>query len=229
MATRMFFSQGTLAPVTPPAPSADWEHISGAGSRKLLQSPDTSTLTSTAYTPDAADHLVSADAHHRTFVSDGLTAQTLTGNVKAQFQGLEANAGNNVSLTLKVLVISNDGTTVLNTLLAITRDATELATALTNRIFDSVAMGSYACAAGDRLAVEVGVGGTPTGASGTQGHNGTLRFGCNASSGDLPENDTETGTTFRPWIEFANTFTFQLLGHGPLLSDKRNRLAGEVI
>jgi len=210
MVTRVYFPETEAAPVTPPSPGAEWEHNNGV-TRKLLRTPDASALATTAYTPDAADHLVNQDAMHRQYVSDKLDAQALSGNVKAQLQCIEANAGNNLFLTFVVKVISEDGTTERATLLAITRDTTtEIDNSpLTNRNFPSTALTNYTCIAGDRLLIEVGVGGLPTAAGGTQGHNGSIRWGCDASSGDLLENDTETGTTYRGWLEFSNTFTFQ--------------------
>ena len=205
MATRFFFPETEAAAVSPTISSTDWEHINTLR-RRLLATADSSTLTTTAYTPDAADHLVNGDAHHRQYVSDALTAQNVSGTVKGQFQCLEANAANNLFLTLKVYIVSNDGTTEKETLLAITRDTTnELATSLTNRNFPSTAITAADLEAGDRIVVEVGLGGTPTAAGGTQGHNGSIRWGCNASGGDLAENDTETGTTFRGWVEFSDT------------------------
>jgi hypothetical protein len=62
--------------------------------------------------------------------------------------------------------------------------------------------------AGDRLVFELGLGGTPTSAGGVQGHNGTLRLGETGLT-DAPANDTSTSTTENPWLEFANTLTFQ--------------------
>ena len=218
MASRLYFPETEAAAVSPTISATDWEHINTLR-RRLLTSPDSSTLTTTAYTPDAADHLVNGDAHHRQYVSDPLPAQNISGSVKAQFQCLEANAANNLFLTLKIFVVSEDGATIKETLLAITRDSTnELATSLTNRNFPSTALTAADIEEGDRIVVEVGLGGTPTAAGGTQGHNGSLRWGCNASGGDLAENDTETGTTFRPWIEFTDNINQRLTGTGAIAS-----------
>lgn len=210
MVTRMYFPASQAAFVTPPSPGAEWEHNNGV-SRALLKTPDASALATTAYTPDAADDLTNRDAMHRQYVSPRLKAQTISGNVTAQFQCLEAHANNQLFITIVVKVISEDGTTVRSTLLAITRATSlEVATSLTNRTFPSTAMGSYACTDGDRLLVEVGLAGNvTTAAGGVQGHNGSIRWGCSASGGDLAVNETETGTTFRPWIEFSNTYTFE--------------------
>lgn len=206
MATRFYFPDALVADLSPTIGS-EWEHqnvVRGA----LLLAVDTSALATTAYTPDGADDLVDKDAHHRQYVSAPIAAQTVSGNVKAQFQCLEANAGNNLFLTVKVFVCGSDGATK-ETLLAITRDPTlEVGTALTNRTFSSIALASATVEEGDRIVVEVGLGGLPTAAGGTQGHNGSLRWGCSAAGGDLPENDTDTGTTLRPWIEFDGNIVF---------------------
>jgi len=209
LASRFYLPETEAAPVAPPAPAgADWEHVNSV-SRKLLKTADSSTLTTTAYSPDGADDITNKDSHHRQFVSDPLAAQTIGGNFTGQMQGLESHASNNCFLTMKVMVISNDGTTQRAVLLAITREAgAEFTTSLRNTTFDSVALAGYTCVNGDRLLVEVGMGGTPTSGSGTNCHNGSLRFGCNASSGDLPVDDTQAGTTYRPWVEFSGTLLF---------------------
>jgi hypothetical protein len=201
--------------VTPPAPAATWEHVNSV-QRALLLTPDSSTLTTTAYAPDAADDLTDKDSHHRQYVSDPLKAQTLSGNLKGQFQCLEELANCNLFLTVKVLVCSNDGSTTQATLLAITRDTTnELATSLTNRNFPSTALSSFACADGDRLVLEIGLGGSITsGTGGVVGHNGSIRWGCSAAGGDLPEDDAATGTTLRPWMEFSNTIKWLAASDG---------------
>ena len=214
MATRAYFPETQAADITPPAPvgSTEWEHVNSVV-RALLLSPDGSALTTTSYAPDAADDLTNRDSCHRQYVSPPLGLQTLSGNVKAQFQCLEAHANNQLFLTLKILVCSFDGTSTRATLLAITRATSlELATSLTNRTFPSTALSSYTVVnPGDRLVIEVGLGGNvTTAAGGVQGHNGSLRFGCSAAGGDLPENETDTGTTLRPWIEFTNDLQFWL-------------------
>lgn len=174
-----------------------------------MRTIDNSTLTTQAYSPDAADDITNRDSMFRQFVSPQLAAQTLSGNVTAQLQGSETNNGNNLFLTLVIKVISSDGTTVRQTILASTRaPGAEFTTSLRNTTFDSVALTNYTCVAGDRLLVEAGMGGTCTASGGVQGHNGALRWGTNASSGDLPVNETEAGTTYRGWIEFSSTFTW---------------------
>ena len=213
MATRFYFPETEPAAVTPPAPTGgtEWEHIN-AVTRALLLNPDGSALTTTAYTPDAADDLTNRDALHRQYVSGPLSLQTLSGNVKAQFQVLEAHANNELRLALKILVCSYDGATTRATLLALTRATNEANTTIRNLTFQSVALTSYTVVnLGDRIVVEVGLGGNVTTATGgVQGHNGSLRFGCVGT--DLPEDETDVLTTTRPWIEFSNTFEFRFPG-----------------
>ena len=209
MATRFYFPAAENSEIAPTISTTDWEHINGAVTPKRLRpSPDESGLTSLLYAPDGVDDLTDRDSNHRQYISDRLGAQTITGNVKAQFQGSEVANNCNLFLTLKLYVVDATGTSVTGTLLAITRDTTnEFTTSLLNRNFPSTAVGSVAANAGDRLVVEIGLGGNITsGAGGNIGHDGTLRWGCLATSGDLPENDTENGTTFRPWIEFTHDF-----------------------
>ena len=212
MASRFYFPLTEAAPVTPPAPGAEWEHVNGV-TRKLLTSPDTSALTTTAYTADGADDLTNKDACHHSYVSDGLAAQLISGNVKAQVQVVEASTTNNLSLTIKIDVIRADGSVVRQTILAITRDGTEANNSIRNLGFNSVALTNYTCVAGDRLNVEIGLGGTPSAGAGTDAHNGSIRWGCSAAGGDLPENDTDTGTTLRGWIEFSNTIALNPAPH----------------
>lgn len=210
MATRIYFASSGSPAVTPTINAGgEWEHAN------TLRLPMSKTLGSTAlgntaYSPDAADHLVNGDACVAQFVmTDKLQAQTISAQtVKWQFQCLESNAANNVGLTVKIFVVSQDGTTIKETLLAIVRDAAEMNTALRN-MGHSATTTSATVEAGDRICVEIGCGGTPTAAGGVQGHNCTIRFGESAAGGDLAENETETGTTFRPWLEFANNLSFQ--------------------
>lgn len=210
MATRLYFPDGAVAPITPPAPTANWAHINSVLA-PLLSVVDASALATTAYTPDAADDITDKAAHHRQYISPCLSAQALSGNVTGQFQCSEAHANNNLFLTLKILLCDRAGASTLATLLAITRATSlELTTTLTNRTFPSTALTPFTCADGDRLVVEVGLAGNiTTAAGGVQGHNGSIRWGCSAAGGDLAANETEAGTTFRPWVEFASTFTWE--------------------
>lgn len=211
MATRFYFPDAVDAAVAAPAAAAEWEHVNANARAALALALDASVLATVAYTPDAADDLTDRDALHRQYVSPPLAPQVLGGTVTAQLQCLETFANDNLFLALKVLVCSLDGSTVRATLLALTRATSlELSNSLMNRTFPSTALAGYTCAKGDRLVVEVGLGGNiSSGTGGTIGHNGSIRWGCVASSGDLGVDETQVGTTFRPWIEFSQNFVWE--------------------
>lgn len=145
--------------------------------------------------------------------------------LKWAIQCLEAHANNNLNLQTFISIVSQDGGTVRRTLLAKTEEPTEMATSLTNRFHSTTQSGAnYTTVSGDRLVVEFSYEGTPAAAGGVQGHNASLRYGGNGAGGDLGENDTDTGTTLNPWIEFVPTITFLVTGWERLLSGYRNRL-----
>ena len=229
MATRLYFPSTGTPDVSPTINNGgEWEHSNGVR-RPLVTTVGSSALSTDAYSPDAADHLTDGDALIYQYVlTDKLAAQTISGQtVKWQFQCLEAHANNNLFLTLKIFVCGNDGT-IKETLLAIRRDATEVATSLTNR-GDSATISSATVEDNDRIVVEIGLGGTMTGAGGVQGHNGSIRFGESASSGDLPEDDSTTTTTYRPWLEFANTLTLnQTVTQSSTFTNSASFYAGTV-
>jgi hypothetical protein len=213
VATRFVLTDDSTAPaVSPTISGTDWAHINTVR-RKLVIGADSSTLVSTAYTPDAADHLVAGNAHHRQYISDPLGPQTISSasTVQAQLQTLETDALDNLFLTLKVYTVDSGGT-FKSALLAVVGKGTEPTTALRNTSFAATALngsgGNVTVAEGDRIVVEIGLGGTPTATSGVQGHNGTIRWGCNASSGDLPVDETQAATTYRPWVEFSANLLF---------------------
>lgn len=208
MATRFRLPASGAAAVSPALQSYSHSQTT----RRPLPTSDATALASQAYTPDAADHLVAGDAHHVQFVSAPLLVQNLSAQtVKAVIQCFEAHTNNNLTLQFWVGLYSNDGSTLIATLLAKNADAVELATSLTSRSWSATTTG-YNMVSGDlgaRIVVEISVVGTPAGSGGVQGHNATLRFGSDGAGGDLLENDTETGTTRNPWFEFANTLLFQ--------------------
>ena len=164
-------------------------------------------MATVAYTPDGADHGTAGDSLHRQFVSSALTAGTVfsVGNtLKLAVQGLEAHANNNLNVQLWVGVYSSSHA-LQQTLRGKVEQATELATSLTNRFLSTTVANAYTTVTGDYLVVEISVEGSPGGGGGVQGHNASLRWGSDGGSGDLPENDTETGTGFNPWFEIQTT------------------------
>lgn len=220
MATRLRLPASGSSAVSPSFQS--YSHAD-ATTRRALPTSDASALGNVAQTPDAADHLVAGDTFHSQFVSEPLAAGiafVTSDTVKYAIQCLEANGGNNLFVQLHIRVVDEAGTTEQAVLLTKSLDGTELPTSLNCRTASHNLTGNYTTVRGDRLVVEFSVSGTPTAAGGTQGHNATLRWGSDGAGGDLAENESQTGTTLNPWIEFSRTLSFStnvLAGLGELL------------
>jgi hypothetical protein len=200
--TRFYLPSTTGAPGVSPTISAEWEHQNTAR-RQTSTAKAGSAFASTAYSPDGADHLANADAHIVQFISAPLAAQSIAAQtLQITLLCSEAHASNNLFLTWKVYLCDSAGTPGV-TLLAIRRDATETSTSLTNRT-DSAVSTDVTANDGDRVVIELGLGGTPTASGGVQGHNGTLRFGDPVGGADLVANDSATADA-APWLEFATS------------------------
>ena len=207
MATRFHFPSSGTAAVSPTTQT----YTHGSSVRRPLSLSDDTAVATDPLNADGADHLVVGDTLFVQFVSEPLAAQTFTSGdaFKFAFQCLEAHSNNNLNLQVWMGIVSGDGTSAVGTIRSKVEDTTEVGPSLANRFHSSTLSGTVSCTTGDRLVIELSLEGTPGPATGgVQGHNGSIRFGGNGASGDLPENDTETGTTFNPWLEFATTITF---------------------
>lgn len=153
----------------------------------------------------------------RMYVGPPMVAQTITGTIKGQVRGQESATAVNGTLAVHIRVVSNDGSTVRGTLLAVSASDTGSTpfefdpTGLTNRKFRDVSenaalsLSSLAVLDGDRPVIEIGFRQIP-GSSSTS-RSVTLNFGDNSGT-DLPEDDTTTAAN-NPWIEFSNAPLFQ--------------------
>jgi hypothetical protein len=212
MATRFRLTTVDTDPAVLPAHStvpAVYTHIrTGTPEYRQLLTVDSSTLTTLNYVPDSTDHLVAGDSLFTTYVSAPIAAGvvfTSGETIKFAVQAIEAHANNNLSVQIWVGIYDSVGTTLQRAIRSRVTDSPELVvTPATNRFLSTTQDGAtYTTAANDVLVVEWSLQGTPTATTGTQGHNGTFTFGSAGAGGDLPENDTEAGTTFNPWIEFV--------------------------
>lgn len=222
MATRFYYETadpplpGAQVPAIPITPAFDgsWESVPVANRRWL-----TTEKFNTDYDEISASSTQNTgtyDVAWAQFISAPLAAQTISGTVKGQLQARENNADADMRAQIVIRVITADGTTVVGTLLA--SDGAALSSEFgsssvteTNRKFplaasSPAALTSTGVSAGDRLVVEVGY----------RAHNtlnaartGVMGYGSGGSSGDLPEDETQTGSTWAPWLEFSGTITFQ--------------------
>jgi hypothetical protein len=154
---------------------------------------------------------------HRQYVSEPLQAGHVfdtTVDYKSQVQVFESAANDNLADAITIRIVSEDGSTVRHVAFPDANlsggSGLEWNTALRNEVFANVAncvpIGSYTTVAGDRLVVEFGHGDL----AGTLAITGTSRWGSDGT--DLPENRTETGTTFIPWFETTLNLTFESAG-----------------
>jgi hypothetical protein len=211
MATR-FKLESTGTPAVSPSLQQIWTHLPATLPRMPMKvTPDASAFTTLSYAPDGADHLVAGSAFTAQFISEPLDgAQTIgVQTVTLTVMGLEANLGNNLTWRWTLYVVSNDGSTLRGTLVAARSDATELSNSQTNRT-DSATSTSVSALSGDRIVLELGVSGTPTGAGNVQGHNASIRLGTAGT--DLPADDSTTADG-NSWVELG-TSTLTLTGDG---------------
>lgn len=201
MATR-FYLPSTGEASCSPAFDAGWEDTSIAERRAAVTSKINSAMTSVEFTDnDSTDR----DILFAQYVSSPLAAQTIYAQTtRIRIRGLQSQSSNNLFLAWGMRVVSNDGSVVRGTLVPIRRDNNTLSsTTLTNRA-DGYTCPSLAIQSGDRIVIEVGVGGDPT-----EGytHGSTLSFGDDSDT-DLPNTDGET-SPYNPWVEFSQTLLFQ--------------------
>jgi hypothetical protein len=218
MASRFYLPASGTAPASPTV-SAEWEH-NNAVVRPMRTVRAGTAFATTAFSPDAADDITDRDSMFVQFVSDPLLPQTISAQTVAiQILGNETNAGNNCFLTWKLFLCSRDGTSIGSTILAIRRDATELVVTTNTNRSDSATSTQVTAALGDRVVLEIGIGGVPVATGGVQGHNGGLRFG-DSSASDLAVDDTATADA-NPWLEFPNTLAFEPLSGQATLDTRR--------
>lgn len=206
MPTRLYFSSTVVAEVNPAF--GGWGESSEAVRRKILSAKDaTESLALGTRIGWAAGQTQLDRQYVSRPMNSGISFSAAT--VKLQLAAREFNNGDNSTSRLLVKIVSEDGNTLRQTLLALGQfgPATELINnaTLRNKIFadgDTVA-GTYTTVAGDRIVVEIGY----ADATGTTPE-GQARYGAPTGTADHGENETET-TSLVPWVEFSNTITFQ--------------------
>jgi hypothetical protein len=198
MATR-FYLPSTGAAAVSPAYDAGWEDTSFAARLKAVTTRISSAFTTVA---DNVNTKLDEDHLYRQYVSDPIPAQTITAQtIKVQIRAAESNAAANLFTSINIRVVSNDGSTFRTpAVVAMQRDDVEWASTLTNRGWSGTSSAVVA-SANDRIVIEIGQGGDPTG--GGNHNDGTMRIGDNSAT-DLPEDDTDTND-YNPWVEFAQT------------------------
>lgn len=206
MATRFYVHESASSGISVSPSATDWAHNGLFVNRRLDTTPDavSNAILSVAY--DASLHAVDQNALIVAAVSGPLVAQTIAAQtIKFAIQASETRASNNLFLTWKVYLVTNSGAVVPGgTILDVRRDGLEINVSTLQNRTDSATTTSVSASLGNRIVIELGIGGLPAAVNG--GHNGSIQIG-EADTVDLPENDTSTGGA-RSWIEFANTLSF---------------------
>jgi hypothetical protein len=135
-------------------------------------------------------------------VSPALTAQTISGTVTGYFRMSVVNVtGCTAQSRVKITVVNPAGT-IVATLVAITSGASNLTNTLTSyQVLNAAAISSYACADGDRIVVEIGIGRS----AGTTARNGDVSFGSSSATDISAAGST---TANNPVITFSGNISF---------------------
>ena len=129
--------------------------------------------------------------------------QALKGQICVH-EGTEDNNGN-LFVAWRCVIFDSTGVYLRKTVLELTRDDVEapgFESALQNRKFTATSAAiNYEVQPGDRIVIECGMGGDP---SGTATHDSQMRFGD--TEADCPEDDTAYSGS--PWFQLADTLSF---------------------
>lgn len=215
MATRFYFADTLVGPVTGFNGSSGWNNASSMTSLvrhlslfKLVGGTSASRLTS-----EAVASVINIGI--RQHLSDELGAQTISGTFSAVFSGLESVATADNSLQVIIRVMSADGgaeratlysghTAALNaTVGALGQEF--VTTAATRIIPSGTALSSYTCVDGDRLCVETGYRSHDVSAT---SDSATITFGHPSSTADFALTAGLT-TNLCPWVELSGALVFK--------------------
>jgi len=224
MAVVRYYLPSTGAAAVSPAFDSGWEDSSTVSpARYPTDTVKSGAAMASVTAADTPTGSTNADMLFGQWVSNVLPAQTVAAQtIVCVVRCREAFPNNNLFLAVGVRAVSENGSSVLATLLAVTRDNTEATTSgtlqsrsLSASISDTVISQNF------RLVIEIGLGGTNIAISGN--HDGSVRIG-DAAANDLDNSDADTGDD-NPWIEInialAATGASHLLGgkiiHGSLI------------
>lgn len=196
MSTRYNFADS--APAISTAVDALWTYTSEVSRRSLSNPKGSTTITSgTQIGPWTTTNL----AVDTQLISDPIGAQTISGTVKGWMQQFEVAGTDNVLSMIGLRVVSNDGSVVRGTLLAVSSaygTAAELNTSQRNiQLANGATLVSVDAQNNDRIVLEVGY----TDVAGTTPE-ARARWG--ESVADCAENETETASR-SGWLEFSMT------------------------
>ncbi len=209
MATRFYGWEAGTTPITPSV-DAGWESSASPFARKPMHT--SGRVGDTLATVTSFTSTTGQDRCHRQWISlpmvAGIAFTSGVTTFKAYAQVLESATNDNIVSRIIVRILSEDGSTVRATVLSLgdKSTGTEWNTTIRNKAFadGDTATASYTTVDGDRIVVEWGHNDS-AGAS----ISANSRWGALDTATDLGENETDTGTTLRPWFETSATITFK--------------------
>jgi len=227
MSTRLYLPAAAESTPITPAFGTDWEDTS-FGLRAIITTYKRSLAMVNRQFSD--EDITDKDILYLQGISQELTTpqtihrlQALKGQICVHEGDLD-NKGN-LFVAWRCVIFDSTGVYLRKTVLELTRDDVEapgFESAIQNRKFTATsAEDDYAVQSGDRLVIECGMGGDP---SGSEGHSSRMRFGDTET--DCPEDDTAHDGS--PWFQLADTLSF--VGTGPvipvLMNSYRQRRTG---
>lgn len=198
--TTFFFEESSTSDVIPS--TTGWTASGNSIIRRMLPTgfKQTTTIASTNIIVDFSS--AAATTLFYRGVSPPLNAQTISGTVTGYFRLDVSNVtGCTAQSRVKITVINRAGT-IVATLLAITSGASNLTNTLTSyQVLNAAALSSYACATGDRIVVEVGIGRSV----GTTSRTGDISFGSSSATNISAAGST---TANNPVVTFSGNISF---------------------
>jgi hypothetical protein len=217
VATRLYgIPSSSVGSLTPTA-DAGWELTTGFIRRILL--PEVETLYGRTLIETKGTAETNASTTYDVLLVQFITGPLASGysfsgsdTLKGQMLAVESNAAADHRAQLIAKVISNDGTSVVGTLLSMDGGALssefDVAPA-ENRQFPrggAQALSSVSASAGDRILIEVGY---RSHNNVTTSRTSTVTISQDTTDGDLGENETDLETTKASWFEFSSTLAFE--------------------
>lgn len=215
MSRRFYLPSAGAPPLAALAYGAGWNKTSQASRFALQRTPSDTADLQKLLTSSIASPEFHCGAQYQ---SPALAGQTISGTLKGQIRAFVNNVAFNGTIAVSARVVSSDGTVIRGELFgSSTPHASQAATSppriplsTTNRRFKDasentdLALTPVDCIAGDILVFEVGARDVDTGTS----RSATLRLLDPLANTDLPEDETTTTSTTRPWVEFSFDILF---------------------
>lgn len=203
MATRLYLQSTSTGAVNPAFADGGWERDHGSYASRIMATTKANTALTTVSGVFGAT--TTSQTRYHTFVSDTLNVgQTISGTFSLVVgKCAETTLSGDAHLAYALRVTTGSGThrATLATVMATSTEFPLIASAAT-RIHSATAITSFACNAGDRLVLEIGIHGVTPANEVMQ-----MRFGDPTATADFALTSGLT-TDLCPWGELSQTVTF---------------------